>query len=67
MLPRPETAEAHPAFREVIQMLGGAIDEPAMRSMNRAVDNDRRRASDVAKEFLVDKGWISLTSEGSRP
>ncbi len=64
---RPETAEAHPAFREVIQMLGGAIDEPAMRSMNRAVDNDRRRASDVAKEFLVDKGWISLTDDGSPP
>ena len=64
---RPDTAEAHPAFGEVIQMLGGAIDETAMRSMNRAVDIDRRRASDVAKEFLVDKGWISLTSEGLRP
>ena len=64
---RPETAEAHPAFREVIQMLGGAIDESSIRSMNRAVDNDRRRASDVAKEFLVGKGWISLTSDGAPP
>jgi glycine betaine/choline ABC-type transport system substrate-binding protein len=64
---RPETAEAHPVFREVIQMLGGAIDEAAMRAMNRAVDNDRRRASEVAKEFLVGKGWINLTSQGSPP
>jgi glycine betaine/choline ABC-type transport system substrate-binding protein len=57
---RFETAKAYPAFEEVIRMLGGAIDETAMRALNRAVDNDRRPASEVAREFLIEKGWIDI-------
>lgn len=56
---RPEAAQKHPALTEVIDLLGGAVDEPAMRSLNRMVDVDRRPAFDVAREFLLERGWLT--------
>ena len=56
---RPETASRHPALAEVVELLGGAIDEPAMRALNRMVDVDRRPASEVAREFLLEHGWVA--------
>ena len=57
---RPETASAQPALAEVIELLGGAIDEPAMRTLNRMVDVERRPAFEVAREFLLSQGWVTL-------
>ncbi len=64
---RPEAARAHPALAEVVELLGGAIDEPAMRALNRSVDVDRRPASVVAREFLSEQGWVRLTPDRFQP
>lgn len=41
-----------PAVRGFLESLAGRIDAAAMRKMNAAVDKDKRRPEDVAKEFL---------------
>ena len=43
-----ERAELH----RVLQALAGSIDAAGMRRMNAAVDRDKRRPEDVAREFL---------------
>ncbi len=45
-----------PAVRAFLESLGGAIDAAAMRKLNAAVDKDKRRPEDVAREFLVGSG-----------
>jgi glycine betaine/choline ABC-type transport system substrate-binding protein len=42
-----------PRVRRALEPLAGAISADAMRRMNAAVDRDRRRPSEVAKEFLA--------------
>ena len=56
---RPETANEYPALAEVVELLGGAIDERAMRALNRMVDVERRSAFEVAREFLLEQGWLT--------
>ena len=41
-----------PVVRAFFESLAGAIDAAAMRKMNAAVDKDKRRPEDVAREFL---------------
>jgi glycine betaine/choline ABC-type transport system substrate-binding protein len=41
-----------PKVREFLESLGGSIDAATMRKLNAAVDKDKRRPEDVAKEFL---------------
>ena len=41
-----------PEVRAFFESLAGAIDAAAMRKMNAAVDKDKRRPEDVAREFL---------------
>jgi osmoprotectant transport system substrate-binding protein len=41
-----------PEVREFLGSLGGRLDAATMRKLNRAVDKDKRRPEDVAKEFL---------------
>ena len=41
------------AVHKVLESLGGRISAEAMRKMNAAVDKDKRRPEDVAKEFLA--------------
>ena len=55
---RPEAAEIHPALLEVLQRLGGQIDEATIRKLNLAVDGERRSERQVVTEFLVEKGWV---------
>ncbi len=43
----------HPAVSAGLTALAGAIDAPAMRRMNAAVDRDKRRPDEVAREFLL--------------
>ncbi|HEY3203594.1 MAG TPA: glycine betaine ABC transporter substrate-binding protein [Thermoanaerobaculia bacterium] len=47
--------------RNVFEKLGGAISAAAMRRMNAAVDRDRRRPEDVAREFV--NGVVGLKSQ----
>ncbi|MGH9337105.1 MAG: glycine betaine ABC transporter substrate-binding protein, partial [Vicinamibacteria bacterium] len=54
---RPETAERVPAFAEVLHLLEGSLDEKAMRSLNRKVDDEGRAAFDVVADFLRERGW----------
>ncbi len=42
-----------PAVRRVLEELGGAIDSSEMRALNAAVDRDKRRPEEVAREFLA--------------
>ena len=39
--------------RQVLEELAGSIDAAAMRRLNAAVDRDKRRPEDVAREFLA--------------
>jgi glycine betaine/choline ABC-type transport system substrate-binding protein len=39
--------------RGALEALSGSITAGAMRRMNAAVDRDRRRPEDVAREFLL--------------
>jgi glycine betaine/choline ABC-type transport system substrate-binding protein len=56
---RPDSAERYPALAEVLDTMGGQIDEDIMRRLNLAVDVERRSERQVALEFLVEKGWIN--------
>ena len=42
-----------PEVREFLESLAGKIDAATMRRLNAAVDKDKRRPEDVAKEFLA--------------
>jgi glycine betaine/choline ABC-type transport system substrate-binding protein len=56
---RPETVEAYPVLAEILETMGGQIDEDTMRKLNLAVEVDRRSERQVALELLVEKGWIN--------
>jgi glycine betaine/choline ABC-type transport system substrate-binding protein len=43
----------NPAVRRGLARLSGALSADAMRAMNAAVDRDKRRPEDVAREFLA--------------
>ena len=47
-----ETVWRDPRTRAALERLSGAISPDAMRAMNAAVDRDRRRPADVARDFL---------------
>jgi glycine betaine/choline ABC-type transport system substrate-binding protein len=55
---RPDAAENHPALEQILQIIGGQIDETSMRKLNLAVDGDRRSERSAALEFLIEKGWV---------
>jgi glycine betaine/choline ABC-type transport system substrate-binding protein len=47
-----EAVWAKSKVRGALERLSGKISPEAMRAMNAAVDKDRRRPADVAREFL---------------
>ncbi|MBI3910820.1 MAG: quaternary ammonium transporter, partial [Armatimonadetes bacterium] len=53
---RQETLEAHPGVREALAPLAGALDEALMQRLNYEVDEKKRAAADVAREFLRSRG-----------
>ncbi|ANU24368.1 glycine betaine ABC transporter substrate-binding protein [Planococcus donghaensis] len=55
---RLETLEEYPELEEVLNELAGKISEEEMLKMNSRVDVDQEVASDVAREFLIEKGLI---------
>ncbi|MFA9376565.1 MAG: glycine betaine ABC transporter substrate-binding protein [Lachnotalea sp.] len=53
-----ETLEKHPELKEVLNMLGGVIDDATMTSLNYKVDVEGTDVAVVAKEFLQEKGLL---------
>jgi glycine betaine/choline ABC-type transport system substrate-binding protein len=47
-----------PAIRGFFESLAGKIDAATMRKLNAAVDKEKRRPEDVAKEFLEGRGLL---------
>jgi osmoprotectant transport system permease protein len=50
---RSATLLAHPAVRDTLTTLSGAVSVSDMREMNRAVDSERRDPVDVVRAFLA--------------
>lgn len=57
-LARGEVLRQHPEVREVLDRLGGTIDDETIRAMNAQVAVEKRSEADVAREFLVKRGLI---------
>ena len=57
-LVRDEILKKYPELEEVLGLLEGQIDEETIQIMNGKVDNDGIMVELVAKEFLVDNGFI---------
>lgn len=55
---RAETLERYPEIADVLGVLAGQISDAEMTEMNYQVDELRREASDVAREFLASKGLL---------
>lgn len=55
---RNETLEEYPELEGVLNELAGQISEEEMLAMNTRVDMDQEIASDVARDFLIEKGLI---------
>ena len=55
---RQDTIQEHPEVKDAINMLTGKISTEEMRHMNYQVDVEKKDPSDVAHEFLKNKGLI---------
>ena len=56
---RTDTLERYPAMRSALEHLGGKINVEEMRSMNYAVDGEKRDAAQVARDFLQQQKLLS--------
>ena len=57
-LVRAGALERFPQLPDVLNRLAGKIDAPAMRRLNREVDEERKKPEDVAKRFLLSRGLL---------
>jgi len=55
---RQDTLAKDPQIAEVLNKLGGKIDDSTMANLNLKVDQDKKEPLDVAKEFLKQQGLI---------
>ncbi|GAI73172.1 unnamed protein product, partial [marine sediment metagenome] len=55
---RKEMAE-NEELMKIFKILEDQIDTETMRRLNRLYDIDKKEAADIAKEFLVEKGFIA--------
>ena len=55
---RNETLKAHPELEDVLNMLGGLIDDPTMTELNYKVDVEGQDVEVVAREFLQAQGLL---------
>lgn len=55
---RQETVEKHPEVKTELLKLAGTMDETEMAELNAQVDVDKRKADDVAREWLKAEGLI---------
>lgn len=57
-LVREDTLKEYPELNEVINSLAGKITEEKMREMNYKVDSLKESPQNVAREFLIEEGFI---------
>ncbi|MFC7320563.1 ABC transporter permease/substrate-binding protein [Halobacillus campisalis] len=57
-LMREDTLEQYPEIEDALSQLGGQINEEQMREMNYEVDFDDRDPEEVAREFLIEEGFL---------
>jgi len=57
-LVRAETLERFPQLEQVLNSLAGKLRDDVMQQLNYQVDEEGRKAADVAREFLVSEGLI---------
>ena len=55
---RQDTLTKHPELEALLNKLGGTISDEAMQKLNYEVDENGRKAADVAREFLLSHGLI---------
>ncbi|WP_175989360.1 glycine betaine ABC transporter substrate-binding protein [Bacillus sp. Marseille-Q1617] len=55
---RQEVLKEHPEVEKALNELAGQISEKEMSEMNAKVDIDKKEPKDVAREFLISKGFI---------
>lgn len=58
MVVREEILGKHPELNAVLEKLNGLIDESTMAALNKKVEIDKENPSDVAKNFLREKGLV---------
>jgi osmoprotectant transport system substrate-binding protein len=56
---RADTLKKHPELEDILNKLAGKIDDETMLKLNYAVDEEGRKAAEVAKDFLQKHGLIS--------
>jgi osmoprotectant transport system permease protein len=57
-LVRSETLKKHAELEELLKALTGRISDKTMRDLNYQADEKGRKATDIAREFLVSEGLI---------
>jgi osmoprotectant transport system permease protein len=57
-LVREDTLNAHSGLRENLELLAGRMDDQTMRLLNYRVDEEGEKASNVAREFLMEQGLL---------
>jgi len=57
-LVRQDTLEKYPEIKEVLDKLAGRIDDHEMAVLNAQVDVDKKKAKDVAEQWLREEGLI---------
>ena len=55
---RLETLERLPEVRDTLELLAGRFTDQEMQALNHAVSDGGRKAADVAREALIDKGLL---------
>ncbi|PRX47825.1 osmoprotectant transport system substrate-binding protein [Prauserella shujinwangii] len=62
---RQEFLEAHPAIREVLAPVSAALDNEQMIELNKQVDVDGRDPAKVARDWMVERGFITVPDAAS--
>lgn len=55
---RDDTLKKYPELKDVLNSLGGKIDDETMRDLNYQVDNEKKSVESVAESFLKENGLI---------
>ncbi len=65
---RSQTLAKHPELEEILNRLANKLDNETMRKLNLQVDraDNPRKATDVARDFLIDAGLIPSKSGAER-
>lgn len=57
---RKDFAEAHPQVADVMAPISAALTNEEITELNRRVDVEGEEPADVARDWLVEKGFVTL-------